>query len=253
MPIHILSRQLASRCRRFVPFFDQLPHTSHLSPSRNSVTSSFRINDICSAPVFATGKSHDLLLRTICYSRFVTAAKKSEKPYSASSFEPEDVCQVFDQSEKLIGQMKIKEAENLARKEHLRLVSMGENPDGLNSFRLMTGRDLAQEVKRQRLEKKAERVKEKEFRLKSNITDHDLEIKLRQAKEIIAKGDHVKVVIKAHKRTPEGDTDRVLTQLMKKVTGQLKDAAHIKHGIKNPTELQLLLRPVPSASADQEK
>nr|KAG5687272.1 hypothetical protein BaRGS_010259 [Batillaria attramentaria] len=120
---------------------------------------------------------------------------------------------------------------------------MGQNPDGVNSFRLMSGRELIEEAKRQRLQKKSEKVKEKEFRMKSNITDHDLEIKLRHAKEVLTRGDHVKVVIRVHKRAAE---------LMKKVTSYVQDVAQVKQGVQNLKELQLLLRPI-AVSGESEK
>lgn len=115
----------------------------------------------------------------------------------------DDMCQVFDQNEMLIGQMTIREAEELAKKDNLKLVDMGENSDRLRSFRLVTGRELAEVSKRQRAEKKSEKVKEKEFRVASNITDHDLDIKLGQVRNVLLRGAQVKFVIKAHRRTAE--------------------------------------------------
>lgn len=110
---------------------------------------------------------------------------------------------MFDQNEMLIGQMTIREAEELAKRDNLKLVDMGENSDRLRSFRLVTGRELAEVSKRQRAEKKSEKVKEKEFRVASNITDHDLDIKLGQVRNVLLRGAQVKFVIKAHRRTAE--------------------------------------------------
>lgn len=129
-----------------------------------------------------------------------TTASASKKSRIGSA---DDMCQVFDQNEMLIGQMTIREAEELARRDNLKLVDMGENSDRLRSFRLVTGRELAEVSKRQRAEKKSEKVKEKEFRVASNITDHDLDIKLGQVRNVLLRGAQVKFVIKAHRRTAE--------------------------------------------------
>lgn len=207
----------------------------------------------------AVGLSNGLLLRNISYSAYVAVKTNANSKASTvtkdstPAVDPEEVCQVFDETEKLIGQMKALEAEALARKDNLRLVNMGKNSDGLHSFRLMSGRALAEEMKRQHAEKKAEKVKEKEFRVKSNITDHDLDIKLRQVKETIGRGDHVKFVIKAHKQAADGQSgDRAIAQLMKKVTSKVQDLAQIKQGIRNPSETQLILKPINTNSMKED-
>ncbi|KAK7464025.1 hypothetical protein BaRGS_00037989, partial [Batillaria attramentaria] len=257
MPVQIVTRQLVQRGHCVASFLNQLSPTVCQLRARKSV---FRVSQISRFSVVSRrtavspteGQLYNVVLRNICYTSCATAKKLASKVETAPAFAPEDVCQVFDQTEKLIGQMKVREAEDLARKENLRLVSMGQNPDGVNSFRLMSGRELIEEAKRQRLQKKSEKVKEKEFRMKSNITDHDLEIKLRHAKEVLTRGDHVKVVIRVHKRAAEGDSDRLLTQLMKKVTSYVQDVAQVKQGVRNLKELQLLLRPI-GVSGESEK
>ncbi|KAK7097304.1 translation initiation factor IF-3-like isoform X2 [Littorina saxatilis] len=180
-------------------------------------------------------------------------AMYAEKKYPKSRPSKRDeVCQVFDQREMLVGQMTVQAAEDLARKSNLRLVDSGLNADRLRSFRLMSGQELVEESKRQRAEKKSDKVKEKEFRIMSNITDHDLDIKVRQAKDVLTKGANVKFVIKGHRKSAEAESNKMIAQLMKKVTTSLQDCAVIKQGVRSPAEQQLLLKPLSSASVDAE-
>lgn len=165
-----------------------------------------RINS--SATPAASPKFHAVSLATARHfsnSSYTWAVKRTTASASKKSWigSVDDMCQVFDQNEMLIGQMTIREAEELAKKDNLKLVDMGENSDRLRSFRLVTGRELAEVSKRQRAEKKSEKVKEKEFRVASNITDHDLDIKLGQVRNVLLRGAQVKFVIKAHRRTAE--------------------------------------------------
>lgn len=183
----------------------------------------------------------------------VSCTAKKTTNVKAGSSAGSEACQVFDQTEMLVGQMTIDEAEELARKDSLKLVDMGVNTDGLRSFRMISGRELAEESKRQRTEKKNEKVKEKEFRVTSNITDHDLKIKLRQAKDVLSRGAQVKFVLKVHRRGKQGDGDRQISQLQKKVTRELEEQAVIKQGIRTHGEQQLLLRPLPSAQPSAEE
>lgn len=155
-------------------------------------------------------KSYQLQLMSANYIRdrnlslsctiFAKSQPPSKADASKTASKSKSMCQVFDSSEKLIGVMTFNAAEELAKKENLRLVSMGENQDGLASFTLMSGHDLAQESMKQRKSEKTEKVKEKEFRLTSNISDHDLEIKIKHMKEVISHGDHIKLAIKGQKK-----------------------------------------------------
>ncbi|KAL8604049.1 hypothetical protein ACOMHN_024874 [Nucella lapillus] len=188
------------------------------------------------------------------FSTFPASCAAKKPTYKkASNAAGDETCQVFDQTEMLIGQMMVSEAEQLARKGNLKLVDMGKNADQLRSLRLISGRELAEESKRQRLEKKSEKVKEKEFRITSNITEHDLEIKLRQAKDVLGRGALVKFVIKAHRRARQGEGDRQVSQLLKKVTAELEDQAEVKHGVRTQGEQHLLLRPLPSGRPSVEE
>ncbi|XP_076446781.1 translation initiation factor IF-3-like [Babylonia areolata] len=205
----------------------------------------FHISRITSSEGVAPHAQSLVFNRGFSASAMSRAVKKSRSKTGVSA--GSETCQVFDQAEMLVGQMTLNEAEALARKDHLRLVDMGANTDGLRSLRLMSGQELAEESKRQRMEKKKERMKEKEFRVTSNITDHDLDVKLRQVKEVLSRGAQVKFVIRAHRRVEQGVGDRLISQLLKKVTQELEEQAVVKQGVRTQGEQQLLLCPLPSA------
>ena len=196
----------------------------HLSRSRPDMTSavdwalkanylSFYLSRIDSLAASRAGtKPHQALVVSPTsvrhFSNSSSCARAAKKPTASrqSRFgSGEEPCQVFDQSEMLVGRMTIQAAEELAKKDNLKLVDMGQNSDGLRSFLLLSGRELAEESKRQRTERKSERVKEreKEFRVTSNITDHDLDIKVGQARNVLTRGGPVKFVIKAHRRSAQ--------------------------------------------------
>lgn len=158
-----------------------------------------------SATLHANSKLHAVPLTTFRHFSNSSCLHAAKKPTSKKSqFGPADeMCQVFDQNEMLIGQMTIQAAEELAKRDNLKLVDMGENSNGLRSFRLLSGRELAEVSKRQRTEKKGEKVKEKELRVTTNITDHDLGIKVGQARDVLLRGGQVKFVIKAHRRSAQ--------------------------------------------------
>ena len=112
--------------------------------------------------------------------------------------------QVFDMTDKLIGKMTLAKAEELAKKDELKLVDIGRNVDRISCFKLMTGKQLFEEDMKQKTVKKHEATKkDKEFRIKIKISDHDLEIKLNQIKVTLQKGMNVKIVVRADRRTEE--------------------------------------------------
>ena len=137
-------------------------------------------------------------------SRVCTTKKStSKKTVTAAG---NTLCHVFDQNDLLVGHMTVKQAEESARKDNLKLLDMGVNADQVRCFKLVTGQDLAQESKRQRLAKKADKekqMKEKEFRITSNIDEHDLTTKLRHARDVVGRGGRAKFVIRAHRRSQQ--------------------------------------------------
>ncbi|XP_025086506.1 uncharacterized protein LOC112559447 isoform X2 [Pomacea canaliculata] len=188
-------------------------------------------------------------LRNFCHSTKLcekarTSKRQAKETTTKVAISEDEHCQVFDASEKLIGQMTIKEAETVAKKDNLKLVDIGTNQDGVRSFRLLSGKELAEESIRFRTEEKNKKPKEKEFRIMCSINDHDLEIKTKQAKEAVGRGDHVKFIIKPRKKTAEDVADRQMAEMAKKIITGMENLGQIKYGIRNSQEVHLLLRPL---------
>lgn len=198
------------------------------------------------SPMLHSAEGMCSLLASAKYFSTSSVTHSGKRVEKSANSRLDEQCQVFDSDDLLVGHMTVRAAEQLAQKEDLKLLDLGMNADNLRSFKLMSGKELAQENKRQKNEKKGEqeKVKEKELRVMTKISDHDLDTKVKQAKDILTKGGFVKFIIKAQKHGAKEDSDKNINQLLKKITSQLKDCAVVKHGTKNNEEQQLLLRPI---------
>ncbi|XP_041359239.1 translation initiation factor IF-3-like [Gigantopelta aegis] len=151
--------------------------------------------------------------------------------------------QVFDTSDKLIGKMTFAKAEELAKRDEMKLVDVGKNVDRVPCFKLMTGKQLFEEDMKQKGTKKQEGVKkDKEFRIKINISEHDLEVKLNQIKVTLTKGMNAKIVVKGDRRTAESEVNQLQSSLLKKITESVQDLATVKKASKTTSDLMFFLK-----------
>lgn len=101
---------------------------------------------------------------------------------------------VISQTGEQVGVLSIQEALTLAEQEGVDLVEIvpGANPPVCKVIDY--GKFRYDQTKREKESKKAQhQIKVKELKLKPNIDDHDLETKIRHAREFIEKGNKVKV------------------------------------------------------------
>ena len=105
---------------------------------------------------------------------------------------------VFGAEGEDMGIMPKRKAENLAREEDMKLVLVGTDDDtGIANYKIMTGKQLAEESKRMKQEKKADKKKEtKIIRVSSKITAHDLENKINHASSLLEKNHPIRISIK---------------------------------------------------------
>lgn len=123
-----------------------------------------------------------------------------------------------------IGIMTPKEALNVAENEGLDLVEIAPNANPPVCKVIDYGKFRYDQTKREKESKKAShQVKVKEVKVKPNINEHDLNTKMRHAKDFLEKGNKVKVTCMfrgremAHKEIGE--------RLIKKIVDDLQEVA----------------------------
>ncbi len=101
---------------------------------------------------------------------------------------------VIDEEGGQLGIMGTREAQALAQEKGLDLVEVAPNAVPPVCKIIDYGKLRYDQTKKEKESKKAQhQVKIKEVKLKPNITDHDLQIKSRRAREFLEKGNKVKV------------------------------------------------------------
>jgi len=89
------------------------------------------------------------------------------------------------------------------------------------------GKYCYDQAKREKESKKAQhQVKIKEVKISPNISEHDLEVKLRQAKDFLEKGNKVKVTLFFRGR--EMAHPEIGEKLMQRAAGQMEEIAMIE-------------------------
>ena len=130
-----------------------------------------------------------------------------------------------------MGVISIQEALAMADAEGLDLVEIvpGSSPPVCKIINF--GKFRYDQTKREKESKKSQhQVKVKEVKLKPNTDEHDLETKLRHAREFIAKGNKVKVTCTFRGR--EMAHPEIGEKMMQKFCGDLEDVAMLESPIK---------------------
>lgn len=136
----------------------------------------------------------------------VKNAFKSQGP--VVQFKDSDICLVFDTANALISQLTFAEAKALANKKKSRLVYMHKNKDKISCFKLQESAHTKDKVasceisgdNTANLQGKVKPQKkniEKEFKMKTSISDHDLNVKMVRIQALLARGKQVVVLITA--------------------------------------------------------
>lgn len=125
------------------------------------------------------------------------AAKKSKSKPFIFTISDQDEVQVYDHDDRDLGLMSQAQAENLAKSEQLHLVVVRDKSKLHPVFKLMTGKELIEEGKREKEERQAQaKHKQRTLIISTKIMEHDLGIKINKAVKFLQKGDHVQVTVK---------------------------------------------------------
>lgn len=147
-----------------------------------------------------------------------------------------------------IGVLTVHEALTRADQEGLDLVEIapGSNPPVCKIMNF--GKFRYDQTKREKESKKSQhQVKVKEIKLKPNIDDHDLETKIRHAREFIAKGNKVKVtcIFRGREMAHTSIGEKILNQFC----DELEDVASVEAPSKMFGKmLTVVLAPAPGGS-----
>ncbi|HEY4833017.1 MAG TPA: translation initiation factor IF-3 [Waddliaceae bacterium] len=134
---------------------------------------------------------------------------------------------VISQTGEQVGVLSIRDALQKAEEEGVDLVEIvpGANPPVCKIIDY--GKYRYDQTKREKESKKAsQKVVVKEIKLKPNIDEHDLQTKLRQAREFFAKGNKVKVTCTFRGR--EMAHTEIGEKLIQRVCEELEDSATIE-------------------------
>ncbi|KAK6173579.1 hypothetical protein SNE40_017001 [Patella caerulea] len=167
--------------------------------------------------------------------------------------DPLETVQLFDGSDKLICKLTLGDAQKKAKKENMKLLDIGRNPDGVLSFKYLSGKDLYQEGMKLRKTKKSSKEKEmKVVDILWKIEDHDLNRKLDNAVESLKKGHPVKFNIKGKVRLAEEATHKLLlNELKKKVKNKIETLAFIDEASSEGATFRLVARPIEEVSSEE--
>jgi translation initiation factor IF-3 len=126
-----------------------------------------------------------------------------------------------------IGIISIQEALNLADQHGLDLVEVVPNSNPPVCKIINFGKFRYDQTKREKESKKASHtIKVKEIKIKPNIDPHDLETKMRHAREFLTKGNKVKMTLTYRGR--EMMHQEIGEKLVRKVIQDLEDVATVE-------------------------
>ncbi len=152
--------------------------------------------------------------------------------------------QVIDPEGKNLGVMRTIDAINLAREMGLDLVEVAPNANPPVARILDYGKFLYREKKKlKEAKKKQVSTETKELKLTPNIDRHDLEVKLRKAREMLEDGHKVRFRLVFRGRQivhPE-----IAKELMRRIADELSEIAEVEQDIKGEGRIMtMVLRPV---------
>lgn len=134
---------------------------------------------------------------------------------------------VFKNDESL-GIMSTHEARKMAQEEGLDLVELVPNANPPVCHILDYGEyKYRQSIKEKELKKKQKQLDDKELRFRPGIDDHDIDTKLKQAREFIEEGRKVQFVLKMKGR--EMAHKEKGFEVLKRVIEELKDVSQVEN------------------------
>ncbi len=134
---------------------------------------------------------------------------------------------MVDESGNQLGIMTPSEALRLARERDLDLIEVAPNANPPVCRLMDYGKYQYEQTKRQRQARKAQKqVEVKEIRLRPKTSEHDTEVRVRQARKFLESGAKVKVRLRFRGR--EIQHSDVALQIMKDFADQLADVGEIE-------------------------
>jgi translation initiation factor IF-3 len=153
---------------------------------------------------------------------------------------------LIDEEGNQVGVVAVDEALRLARSKGLDLVEVSGNTRPIVCKIMDYGRFRYEQEKKAREEKKKQhQVELKEVKLRPNISVHDMQTKLRRARDFLEQGKHVKVTIMFRMREMRRPENGYV--LLRRVREELADVAKVD---REPTtelegrDLTMVMRPL---------
>jgi len=156
---------------------------------------------------------------------------KKTRPHRINEEIRAEMVRVIGEDKKQIGIMNIREALALAQEAGLDLVEIAPKADPPVVRIMDYGKFLYEEQKKQHEAKKRQKqTKVKEIQVRPKIDKHDLEVKLKKAREFLEEGNKVRVRLRLRGR--EMGKPELVNSLVERIKENLKDIAEIESPMK---------------------
>ncbi|XP_064608613.1 translation initiation factor IF-3-like isoform X2 [Liolophura sinensis] len=158
--------------------------------------------------------------------------------------------QLFGLENELMAVLTKHQAKAQAEKRGLKLVEVDGTAKPYPVYQLMTGKDLHKQQMEQRQNKKG-KLTEKSFRLATKISQHDLDIKLKQMEQNLMKGNRVKLIVNTTKFSSPQEGGEERSKMLKIVTGHLKEFAIVSKASDTGKDLMVVFKPLQSETTEE--
>ena len=160
---------------------------------------------------------------------------------------------LIDESGAQVGVVPIQDALRVARERELDLIEVAPNAQPPVCRIMDYGKHKYERAKREREARKKQRATEvRLLRLKPQIGQHDLEIKLRKLRELLGEGNKVRISLRFRGR--EMSRPELGAELLNRVAEELSDVAQVEGDLRREGRLMnMMVAPKPGVRAPKEK
>ncbi len=156
---------------------------------------------------------------------------KKKRPHRINEEIRANTVRVIGEDKKQIGIMSLREALALAQEAGLDLVEIAPQASPPVVRIMDYGKFLYEEQKKQHEAKKRQKqTKVKEIQVRPKIDQHDLDVKLKKAREFLEEGNKVRVRLRLRGR--EMGKPELVTSLVERIKEKLQDIAEIESPMK---------------------
>ena len=154
---------------------------------------------------------------------------------------------LIDETGAQLGVVPVRDALQIARERELDLIEVAPNADPPVCRIMDYGKHKYQQAKREREARKRQKSTElRVIRMKCQIGDHDLQIKVRKLVELLAEGNKVRVAVRFRGR--EMSRPEMGTRLLNRISEQVADVAVAEASPRREGRMMsVLLAPKPGA------